>query len=203
MMAKARSQKEQTHELILDSAERLVREKGIVGSRVADVMAGARLTVGGFYAHFESKAELIDATLRRAGARIRAGLFARIDEKPRDDRATVIIKRYLTRAHRDLQTRGCPLPAIVGEIASGASEHRDVLRGEIEAFVDAMREQLPDDGALPPRQLAIALVAMMQGGLALARALRETDASDEVLKACRDVGAFVCRANAESTEVTQ
>src|SRR4029077_17007748 len=44
-------QRERSHETILDSASRLLREKGIAGASVSDVMKGAGLTVGGFYAH--------------------------------------------------------------------------------------------------------------------------------------------------------
>ena len=72
-------QKERSHESILQSAARLVRKKGISGAGVAEVMKGAALTVGGFYAHFSSKDELVDETLRRTGARLRDGLFAGVD----------------------------------------------------------------------------------------------------------------------------
>src|SRR5215831_5350976 len=125
--------KGRSHETILDSAAQLVREQGITGARVADVMKGAGLTVGGFYAHFQSKKELIDAALRRTGAALRATMFSRLDEKPAADRALVIVKRYLSPAHRDLQTEGCPLPAVLGEVGTTAPEHRDVVREQIEA----------------------------------------------------------------------
>jgi TetR/AcrR family transcriptional repressor of nem operon len=186
-------QKELTHRTILDSAARLVRERGIAGTGVSEVMEGARLTVGGFYAHFGSKAQLIDDVLRWTGARLRETLFARLDEKPATDRAVVILKRYLSPAHRDLQTQGCPLPAVVGEIATTAPEHRDVLRGEIEALAEGIGGQLPAGAMLPRRQLALALVALMFGGLALARALRGSPLSDDVLKACRAVGTAIVR----------
>jgi TetR/AcrR family transcriptional repressor of nem operon len=78
-----------------------VREKGISGARVADVMQGAALTVGGFYAHFGSKDELVGETLRRTKAKLRDSLFARLTEKPEGDRAEVVLKRYLSPAHRD------------------------------------------------------------------------------------------------------
>lgn len=199
-MTAKQEQKELTHQTILESAARLVRERGIVGARVADVMQGAQLTVGGFYAHFESKAELIDETLRQTGVRLREILFARLDEKPAADRAVVILKRYLSTAHRDLETEGCPLPAVVGEVATSAPEHRDVLRDEVEALVGGLGENLPTGAAgatgaaLGRRQLALGLVAMMYGGLGLARALRGTELSDEVLRACRAVGALAVRA---------
>ena len=86
MTSKA-EQKQHTNETILQSASRLLREKGISGARVADVMKGAGLTVGGFYAHFASKEALIDTTLRRTGREMRARLFARLDSTPEPDRA--------------------------------------------------------------------------------------------------------------------
>jgi TetR/AcrR family transcriptional repressor of nem operon len=195
-MTTKRERKELTHQTILESATRLVRERGIAGARVADVMEGARLTVGGFYAHFESKAELIDEALRQTGVKLRDTLFARLDEKPAADRAVVILKRYLSPAHRDLETEGCALPAVVGQIATTAPEHRDVLRGEVEALAEGIGAHLPAGGPLPRRQIALALVALMYGGLGLARALRGAELSDEVLKACRAVGTLAVRGTA-------
>src|SRR3954464_12798633 len=119
MNAKA-ERRERSHEAILESAARLLRNKGISGARVADVMAGADLTVGGFYAHFDSKDELIDETLRRTGGSLREGRFAGIEAKPEKARAEVILKRYLSPAHRDAQALGCPFPAVVGEIGTSA-----------------------------------------------------------------------------------
>jgi TetR/AcrR family transcriptional repressor of nem operon len=130
MNAKA-EQKERSHETILDSAARLVRERGIAGARVAEVMKGAGLTVGGFYAHFGSKEELVDEALRRTGNELRDRLFSRLEEKPEADRAEVVLKRYLSAAHRDEQTMGCPLPAVVGEIGTTAPEHRAALAEQV------------------------------------------------------------------------
>ncbi len=193
-MTSKSEQKELTHQNILESAARLVRERGILGARVADIMHGAKLTVGGFYAHFGSKAELIDEALRQTGARLREVLFARLDEKPVADRAVVVLKRYLSPAHRDLQTAGCALPAVVGEIATTTPEHRKALQGEVEALASGVAAQLTSaTAALPRRQLALALVALMYGGLALARALRGTELSDEMLKACRALGTLAVR----------
>ena len=39
--------------------------------------------------------------------------------------------------------------------------------------------------------MALGLVALMYGGLSLARAVRGTPLSDEILKACRAVGKLV------------
>lgn len=181
MSAKA-EQKERTHAAILESACRLLREKGIGGARVQDVMSGAGLTVGGFYAHFASKESLIDATLRRTAAIMRERMFERIEEKPLAARGEVIVKRYLSAAHRDDPGGGCPFPAIVGEVGTTSPEYAGALSEQIDLFASEVSRHLTGEGK---RGTALALVALMYGGLSLARALRGTDLSDEVLRACR------------------
>jgi TetR/AcrR family transcriptional regulator, transcriptional repressor for nem operon len=192
-------QKERSHQTILESAARLVRERGISGARVADVMKGAALTVGGFYAHFASKDALVDEALRRTASELRSRLFARLEENPAADRAVVIMKRYLSAAHRDASaTLGCPLPAVVGEVGTTAPQHRDVLAEQVQALAEGLEEHLPASRPVPRRLVAIALVALMYGGLSLARALRGTELSDEVLRACRALGAAAIRSEAKA-----
>jgi TetR/AcrR family transcriptional repressor of nem operon len=197
MNAKA-EQKQRSHQTILESAARLIRERGIGGARVADVMQGAGLTVGGFYAHFNSKEALIDEALRRTGRQMRERLFAQLEHRSLRDRAEIILKRYLSTAHRDEAERGCPLPAVVGEVATSAGEHRAVLAAEVEAMAQQLQSQLGPGAGPSPRQLALGLVALMYGGLALARALRGSELSDEVLKACRAIGTAATRPPAAS-----
>jgi len=191
-------QKERSHETILESAARLVRERGISGAGVAEVMKGAGLTVGGFYAHFDSKKELVDEALRRTGAVLRERLFARIDEKPEADRAEVILKRYLSAAQRDAGTMGCPLPAVVGEIGTTAPEHGPALAEQIDALGARLEECLPKSRGSSRRTLALGLVALMVGGLSLARALKGTALSDEVIRACRALGIAAARGAART-----
>jgi TetR/AcrR family transcriptional regulator, transcriptional repressor for nem operon len=198
MNAKA-ERKEKSHERILESAARLLRERGIVGAGVAEVMKGAELTVGGFYAHFASKEALINEALRRTGASTREGLFARIGDKPAADRAEVILKRYLSPAHRDETTIGCPLPAVVGEVGTTASEHSEVLGEQIGIMASQLEALLPASGPIPRRYLALGLVALMYGGLSLSRAVRGTPLSDEVLKAARALGVLAARGEAKSS----
>ncbi|MBX3216822.1 MAG: TetR/AcrR family transcriptional regulator, partial [Labilithrix sp.] len=123
--------KERTRAAIVASACALLRQRGIAGARVADVMSGVGLTVGGFYAHFASKEALVDEAIRRTAAAMRAKLFERIEEKPAPARAEVVLKRYLSAAHRDDAANGCPMPAVVGEVSTMTPEHRDVLAEQI------------------------------------------------------------------------
>jgi TetR/AcrR family transcriptional regulator, transcriptional repressor for nem operon len=202
LTAKARK-KGRTHEAILESAARLLREKGIAGAGVADVMKGAGLTVGGFYAHFDSKEDLIDEALRRTSSDVRQRLFQGLEDRPPEKRAEVVLKRYLSAEHRDEFVQGCSLPAVVGEIGTTAGAHREVLREQFSAMSTALSELLQPGGDVPRRYLAIALVALMYGGLSLSRALRGTALSDDVLRACRALGAAALRSAGDVVDLAR
>lgn len=197
-------QRERTYAAIISSACKLLREKGVAGARVADVMGGAGLTVGGFYAHFASKEALLDEALRRTGKSMRDRLFARIEEKPLEARGEVVLKRYLSAAHRDEPSTGCALPAVVGEVATSAPEHREVVAEQVTLMATELEAHLPKkEGPLTRRATALALVALGYGGLSLARAVKgkggSTELSDEILRACRAFGRVALGRDEEST----
>lgn len=199
MNAKA-EQKANTHTSIVASACKLLRERGIAGARVADVMKGAGLTVGGFYAHFDSKEALMDDAIRRTAAHMLQRLFERIEEKPKEARAEVVLKRYLSALHRDDASTGCPFPAIVGEVATGEHAHRDVLAESIGKLSERIAQELPKEEHLSKKSIALGMIALMYGGISLARALGPTEMSDEILKACRAFGKVAINGGVSKTD---
>jgi TetR/AcrR family transcriptional repressor of nem operon len=70
------SRKQLTHDRILDTAARVLRDSGFQGVGVADIMKRAGLTHGGFYAHFPSRDALLAEALARAGEDSHAGCSA-------------------------------------------------------------------------------------------------------------------------------
>jgi len=182
-------QKKRSYEAIVASACSLLREKGIAGAKVADVMAGAGLTVGGFYAHFPSKEALVDEALRVTSSAMRASLFSRLESGG----AERVLRRYLSAAHRDDAAQGCPFPSVVGEVGTHAGEHAPAVAQAVSALAEEVARVLPAEPAIAPRHLALGLVALMYGGLALARATRGSPLSDDVLRACRALGALAAR----------
>jgi TetR/AcrR family transcriptional repressor of nem operon len=185
-------QKERTRQDILDSAMRLLRERGISGASVSEVMKGAGLTVGGFYAHFDSKEALVGVSLRQA-LRERWSQLLTVVQSSGSEALEVLLRRYLSRRHRDNPAEGCPLPAVVGEAAHAyaSPEARDALAEELGAWAEGLGA-LPGDKGLR-RQQALGVIALLFGGLSLARALKGTSLSDEILEACRALGRAAMR----------
>jgi len=175
-------QKAQTHEEILRSAAELLRQRGIGGSSVADVMRGAGLTVGGFYAHFSSKESLIAATLTRALGEQWGRLMVGLDEVPVEQRLRRVVGRYLSVRHRDEVALGCPLPAVLSEMPAQGEEVRGAFAESFEGHVGRLSGALGDGEDL---DRALALVALLGGALTLSRALKGSPLSERILRAAK------------------
>lgn len=181
--------KAETRVAILESATRQLRDRGPVAPSVSEVMAGAGLTVGGFYAHFSSKDELMEEALRRSAHYARDFLHGGPEEKDLAD----LFRTYFSRAHRDNPDQGCPLPATVSSLNSEAQPGlRRATADAVKEMRDCIAEEMGGN-----QSDALALVALMCGGMTLARALgEENPLSTETLKSCRDFA----RAFLKSTE---
>lgn len=170
---------------ILESAGVLLREKGISGASVAGVMDGAGMTVGGFYAHFPSKRSLVAEALLETMRRTRGLLAAAAGDRQGADWVNAVARSYLSRQHRDSPETGCPLPAILGEVARGDPEVREALAVALGETVEELASRLRAAGVEDGDGEAAAVLATMVGGLSLARALRGSELSDGMLQACR------------------
>lgn len=173
---------QRTHTQILEAAARLLRARGLRLPSVADVMAGAKLTVGGFYGHWPSKEALFEEALRDVMRGNWTKLFESARGETARERVASVVRRYLSRQHRDAPEQGCPLPMTLGDISQLGEPYRGALAEELGPIVDGLTELT---GELGGRQLALGLFALMVGGLAVARATEGTPLSDAVLTASR------------------
>ena len=175
-----------THGRIVASAARLIRRRGLAAASVPAVMRGAGLTIGGFYAHFRSK-RAMDAEVLRTTLAQRAGIwFAGLEGSTGLAWVARAVKRYLSAAHRDAAGEGCPLPAILSELARADRGTRDAASEAIEGYVNEFAARLPDAPGLTARDRALATLALCIGGVALARAGRDPAVQDEILRACAE-----------------
>ncbi len=166
---------------MVTAAGRLFRRHGIGGVGVAEITRAAGLTHGGFYGHFASK----EALAREALAAAFAEGLERLRTAP--DLAAWI-RGYLSRAHRDAPEEGCVMVALSAEANRGDAELAAIWRDGFEAFVIAIAGRLPRGGEeRHTRQVAISLIALSVGAMALARATAAVspEASDEILRTAR------------------
>lgn len=182
-------QKAATRERILESAGTRMKKHGIAGASVADVMGDLGLTVGGFYAHFDSKDDLVDQSLRRAMSERTQRLRNPAYPGQWQERLRLFASRYLTRAHRDDAAGGCPMPSVAAD-AGRLGAAQSAFTDEVAMLVDVLRGDQAKRN-LQARAATLATIATCVGALTLARALGKSALSNEVLAAAR---AFVDQA---------
>src|SRR5437763_2955191 len=173
-----KEQKQATRRRIIEVAGRRLKRDGIDGSGVATLMADAGLTNGAFYAHFESKEDLVANVL---ADQLRAQRES-FDDQP-SDRAGLeaFVRAYLSPEHRDQFADGCPSAALLDEIARRPTATRDAFTDEVMGVVDDIASRLdPTDGDAA-RADALTVFGLMVGTLQLARALTDRDLSDQLL----------------------
>ena len=168
---------------ILQAAGRRFRRRGIEAVTVADVTAGAGLTHGAFYGHFSSKTALAAESCHAALAD-GAALWRRRAARARDagtDPIGALVDAYLSEQHRDAPETGCVLATLGPELARAAPPLGGALRAGVEDLVGVLHEELlrvrpglPENAA---RDIALAMLSAMVGGLILARLCRDDDAA--------------------------
>src|SRR5258705_12658622 len=181
-MRVSRAQAARSRERILDAAARRFRERGLDGIGVADLMKDAGFTHGGFYAHFESKEDLMAQACARAldGSLER---WQRLFEADPDDALRAIVERYLSPKHLSNPGAGCTLAALGSDLARHGPGVRGVVTARLKGLMDILARAMPGRARAARRRKALAAYASLVGALVLARAVGDAAFAREILDA--------------------
>ena len=174
-----------TRERILTEAAKAIRASGPEGVSVGGLMKKAGLTHGGFYAHFGSKDELVAEAIRQMFGGPYSNFAALTDGKPPAEALAAYVDFYLSARHRDARDRGCPLPALSGDVARMPASARARFGEGAERLRSSIAGLLAAMGRADAETLAASAIAEMVGAIALARATDDVARSDTILAATR------------------
>lgn len=189
-MRKSREAAAESRRNIVETAAKLLRERGL-GVGLADIMAAAGLTHGGFYRHFASKEALVAEVLQQALDEKAVSLVAR-DGLSAREALKAYVALYLSGAHVDNPGKGCPIAALGAEAARSDESARALAAGA-EKLAANFAADLSGDSAGDPveaRRRAVAMLASMVGAVVVARAVGDSPLRAEVLDALREEPAF-------------
>jgi TetR/AcrR family transcriptional repressor of nem operon len=182
-MKKSKAETAKTRRRILEVASEAFRNQGIDATGVAEIMAAAGLTHGGFYRHFGSKEELVAEALALSRKDYLAGTLTAADQG--SEALMKHFQEYVTPVYRDDIGGGCPLAANGSEIVRGDATTRhnatEALRLWFGKAAPYMRA--PDDAG--KTAMAISLVTNMIGALTMSRIVDDPVLSDQILEATR------------------
>jgi TetR/AcrR family transcriptional repressor of nem operon len=174
---------------VLRAASRLVRERGVGGVTVPEVMATAGLTHGGFYRHFESKDALVAQACAAAFTQRLADMDDALDTADNAEAARrAWLQDYLSLAHRDAPQNGCASAALACDVArapDGAALRNAYLEG-LRSMIEKMERlgNRPEDSEAREQEVLVELATAV-GALVLSRATAGDDLSERLLAAVR------------------
>lgn len=180
-MRVSQQEKDRSHERIVESAARLIRERGVAGVSVADTMKDAGMTAGGFYRHFANKEAMATAAVESAFEDV-LGRLGSPDEQTSE--AVAEYERfYLSALHVENRGYGCPIAALAGESGRTPALEEPMTIGVERTIAGLAAGQ--GGSAVDPRADAAATVAMMAGAVMIARAV-DPELGRFILESVRD-----------------
>ncbi|NYG32733.1 TetR/AcrR family transcriptional regulator [Sphaerotilus montanus] len=167
---------------VVETASQLFRERGFDGVGVADLMAAAGFTHGGFYKQFGSKADLMAEAMVCGIAQ--TGTLAEGVE------ASEFIRHYLSRAHRDSRATGCTVAALSGDAARQPDSVRVAFKDGVERLLALLSQKGLSSDPAEAAQARVRILDVLShavGAIVLSRACPDdSPLADEILAVCRD-----------------
>jgi TetR/AcrR family transcriptional repressor of nem operon len=177
--------KQETRKKVVRAAAAAVRAKGPDGVSLAEIMAEAGLTHGGFYAHFPNKEALIAAAVEEAFGQSHRRFTRMTEGMAADEALTTFVDSYVSTEHRNHPQRGCPISTLANDLPRQGPMARSAFDTGVANLIGRLEAWLPQPDLAARRSLAISLVAEMAGAVALARAVSDEDLAEELLQASR------------------
>jgi len=178
-MKKSKAETAETRKRIVEVAAKAFRKHGIEATGVAQIMASAGLSHGGFYRHFESKDQLVTEALSAARTNLLRDSTSAAEKG--GEAMLGVFNEYMTSTYRDNMEDGCPMAAMGSELVRATDETRHAatasFRKIIETVAPFMRTKDGEDGT----DIALSLLTNMIGALTIARMVDDPVLSDRIL----------------------
>ena len=167
-----------TRARIVAEAAALIHERGVAGTTLDDVKVAAEVSGSQLYHYFPDKDELVQAVIDYHADAIVSRNRQALGSA---NGVEVWQKMVITAAKRTKAKGGCALGSLVGQLAESDPEARSLIASGFDQWAAAISDGLRSlhaEGKLPsdvdPDDLAITLLATLEGGLLLAQVQRST-----------------------------
>ena len=175
----------ETTKKIVDSARILFNRYGFESVSIQQIMAGVRLTHGGFYSYFDSESDLYSEVL---GCFFTDPEWKNCWEGVHVDLSSTevgpeVVRAYLSRQHFEDVDNSCPMVALPTDVARSNTSAKRAFETVFRAMISVLERSLRDK-AQPRRVKAEAIAALCIGGMVVARTMVDRSLADELREAC-------------------
>ncbi|MFY9840710.1 MAG: TetR family transcriptional regulator C-terminal domain-containing protein [Xanthobacteraceae bacterium] len=167
-----------TRARIVNAAANLIYKHGVDRTSLDHVMAASGVSKSQLYHYFADKDALVLEVIALQAERVLAAQEPHLGALD-SLQALRAWGQAIIRLNEQAHMRGCPLGSLADELANTSESARKRLAGSFGAWIDRIEHRLAkmrDRGELAksadPRELAIALLGAVEGGLLLAKTTR-------------------------------
>ena len=171
--------KQQTRARILAAAGQLFRREGFGGSGIDGLTRAAGVTNGAFYGHFKSKREAFRTAMLDGLEQLRLGI-AELKSVRGRRWLKQFVDIYLGPKRTCELGEACALASLLSEVMRAEGETRHAFEAELRHIVDEVAGGLSDRAAAKRDDTAIALLALLAGGVTLARAVADPAFAEQI-----------------------
>jgi AcrR family transcriptional regulator len=169
-----------TRERIVESSAELFRRQGYNATGVKQIVETARAPFGSLYHFFPGGKEQLGAEVLRTSGALYGELIPLIFD-PAPDIVTAVEQFFAGAAETLRETDyedACPIATVALEVASTNEVLRQATADVFDSWITAATDRLVAAGVAraKARQLALALLAALEGAFILSRASRSTEA---------------------------
>lgn len=171
-----------TRERIVDASAELLRRQGYAATGVKQIVTAAQAPFGSLYHFFPGgKQQLGEETIRTSGAAY--GLLLPAVFGPAPDLVTGVRDFFAGAAEHLRETDyadACPIATVALEVSSTSEPLRQACADVFDGWIIGATEHFAAEGVEreQARELAISMIAALEGAFVLSRALRSTEALD-------------------------
>ena len=193
-MAEHTSKAEASRFRILDAASKSFRTGGYGGIGVDGLVKGAGLTSGAFYFHFRSKLDAFIAALHYSLDDL-VRTIQSLQEDKGSNWLAAWIDYYLGFKRTCSLEEGCSFPTLTPEVERVGANAQEAYEQELERLIYAVTQGLPSQHGKRRRENSIAMLAMLSGGVNMARAVKDAKLSEEIAGAVRKAAIVLSQAS--------
>lgn len=176
--------KQETRARVIAAAGQVFRREGYGGAGIDALTKAAGVTNGAFYGHFKSKGEAFRTAVLAGLEELRQAVAALKACEPKHWLKT-FVGFYLGYKRTCDLGESCTLPSLSPDVMRADDETRSAYTVELKRLIEEVAAGLPADNARGPsdsrcEDQAILLLAMLSGGVTLARAVSDATLSERI-----------------------
>ncbi|WP_374628274.1 TetR/AcrR family transcriptional regulator [Pannonibacter indicus] len=171
--------REEARARLLDAAGRGFRRQGYGGIGVDGLAKEAGVTSGAFYGHFKSKDAAFEAAALEGLNDLREAI-AQLQSEQRERWAEAFIDFYLSDRLHCLLDKSCGLQSLTPDVMRSSDGTKAAYGAALERVAQQLADKLEGDTEDARRQKAWSLMALLSGGVTIARSIGSAEAKEAV-----------------------